>query len=733
MKHGYALLVGAGLAVVAPARAQVPELTVESIWGSREFSSDLVSVRWMDAAYFTTTEARQEGGTDLYRVEARSGNKELLVDGGDLVPAGIEAPIRIEDYRFSPDRSQLLVFTNSVRVWRDMTKGEYYVWDFEARTLTPVSTEPGYQMFAKFSPDGRYVGFVREHNIFVTDLHSGTEIQLTFDGDENVINGTTDWVYEEELSLRDAFRFSPDGRLVAFWRLDQTLIKPFYLIDESGLYPELVPVRYPKAGTQNSEVRLGVVEIATGKTRWIDLGEEKDIYIAAMNFAGSPHEIWFTRLSRHQNALELLLADVNTGTAHVIMADADSAWVDAHQPTWIDGGRHFLYLSERDGFQQLFLFARDGLLVRKVTPGAWDVLDVYGVDERADVVYFTGAGDGPLVRPIYRIGLDGKGLARISAEGGTHRARFNPTYTMYVDTHSRAGQPPVQTLHAADGRAIRTVSANSDLIEKLDALELTAPEFLKVQVGGVELNAYLIKPGDFDPRKQYPLLMYVYGGPGSQTVTDAWGGSGYLWHQRLVQEGYLVASVDNRGTGARGRDFKKMTYLKLGKYEAADQIAAARYFASLPYVDGRRIGIWGSSYGGYMSLLSMFRGEGVFKAAISVAPVTDWRLYDTIYTERYMRTPQENPEGYKQGAPLNYADKLRGNLLIVHGTADDNVHSQNTTQMISKLLEAGKQFDMRLYPNRTHSIAGRGTRVNLYGLLTEWLKKNLSSNPSIAG
>ncbi len=729
MKAIRAVLIGAVLALATRVAAQVPELSVQSIWGSREFASDLLSVQWMrDGQYFTTTEDRDGGGTNLYRIEARSSTRELLIDGGDLVPEGADGPIDIESYQFSPDGSKLLIFTNSVRVWRNNTKGEYYVWDFDTGTLIPVSRRQGYQMFAKFSPDGRYVGFVREHNIFLRNLDSGAEIQLTHDGDENIINGTTDWVYEEELGLRDAFRFSPDGSRVAFWRLDQTAIKPYYLIDETALYPELMPVRYPKAGTPNSKVQLAVVDIATGKISWIDLGEEQEIYVAAMDFAGSPDGIWFTRLNRHQNKSEVLVADVSTGISHVVMTDTDSAWVEveAGGPWWISGGEQFLYPSERDGYRQLLLYARDGSLVQKVTTGAWDVLDVYAVDEQAGLVYFTGAVDGPLVRPIYRIGLDGTGLTRLSTDGGTHRALFNPSYSMYVDTLSRAGHPAVQTLHEADGRFIRTIAANAELREKVGALDLQVPEFLTIPVGdGVELNAYMIKPKDFDPAGQYPLLMFAYGGPGSQRVTDAWGGGRYLWHQQLAREGYLIACVDNRGTGARGRDFKKVTYLKLGRYESADQIAAARYFASQPYVDGERIGIWGWSYGGYMSLLSLLLGEGVFKAAISVAPVTDWRFYDTIYTERYMRTPRENPHGYDRSAPLTYADKLRGNLLIVHGTGDDNVHLQHTMEMIRALEETGKQFDMRLYPNWTHSIAGRAARVNLYEYFTRWLKENL--------
>lgn len=705
--------------------AQAPSLTVERLFGSRDWASDLESVTWDRSA--PTYTVIEDGTGDLYRVDAASGRRELLVRAADLTPAGARTPVDIEDYAFSPDGSKLLIYTNSVRVWRQNTKGTYYVWDFASRRLMPISRAPGYQQFAKFSPDGRLVGFVRDNNVFVTDLASGAERQLTRDGSADIINGTTDWVYEEELDLRDAFRFSPDSRRIAFWRFDQSAIPPFYMLDELPLYPELMPVRYPKAGTANSSVRLGVVEIATGSTRWIEYAPSGvEAYLARMDFAGSPDSVWFLRLPRLQNRLELVIADVNSGRSRVVMTDADSAWVDVHDPVWFDGGRQFLYLSEREGFAQLYLHRRDGTLVRKLTAGPWDVLDVYGVDERQGIVYFAAAADGPLVRPLYRIGLDGRGFRRVSDTVGSHEVAFDATMAYYVDTHSRAGVPPMQKLHRADGSEVRTIADNAALRERVAALAAAAPEFLKIGTSpGVELNAYLLKPADFDPTRRYPLLMYVYGGPGSQTVTDAWGGNLYLWHVLLTREGYLVASVDNRGTGARGSRFKKVTYLNLGTYETADQIAAARHFGSLPFVDAARIGIWGGSYGGYMTLMSLFKGADVFKAGIARAPVTDWRLYDTIYTERYMRTPDDNPDGYRRGASQSYVGDLRGNLLIVHGTGDDNVHVQNTTQLIHLLEEANKQFDMRLYPNKTHAIAGASTQVNLYGLYLRWLKENL--------
>jgi dipeptidyl-peptidase-4 len=716
------------LTLAAPAAAQEIELSVARIYGSRDFSPDRVSVNWMDDGRHYTILEREDGRTDLYKVDASSGERELLLRGDYLVPPGEDEPVEISSYQFSADGSKLLIAADTVRIWRRSRRATYCVWDFNAKTLTPVSTQPGYQAYAKFSPDARYVAFVRDHDIYVSELASGEERALTEDGSEDIINGTTDWVYEEELSLVDGFRWSPDGKRIAFWRFDQSPIPPFYLIDLMTLYPELTPVRYPKAGTQNSEVRLGVVELATGQTTWIDVEPEDDgdFYIARMDFANSSSEIWFQRLNRHQNRMELLLADVRTGESRVVMTDSDAAWLDVQEPIWIEGGKMFVYLSERDGYAQLYLFARDGSIVSKLTTGDWDVRNVYGVDERMKLVYFSAAADGPLSRPLYRVGLDGRDLTRISGPTGSHQVSFDPTYRYYVDTYSRAGVPPVQTLRRANGQVVRTLADNAALKQKLDALELAPPEFLEIPLeGGLELNAWLIKPPDFDPGRRYPLLMYVYGGPGSQTVSDSWGGDRYLWHEVLAREGYLVASVDNRGTGARGARFKKMTYLNLGRYESQDQIAAARYFAALPYVDAGRIGIWGWSYGGYMAALCMLKGADVFRAAISGAPVTDWRLYDTIYTERYMRTPQENLDGYAESAPLAYADRLQGRLLLVHGTGDDNVHVQNTLQLVERLIEADKQFELRLYPNEPHGIRGETKRVNLYTLMTEFLKQNL--------
>lgn len=734
------LAVGLGLVVaaVSPAPAQQAQpLTLERIFASSEFRvGGLAPRQWLrdGERYSTVTFDSQTNTTDLWIESARTGEKTRIIDGSTLIPEGRDQPIPIEGYRWSDDESKLLIYTNAQQVWRQATKGIYYVYDLSTRRLTPVSTVEGWQQFAKFSPDGTKVGFVRDNNLFVTDLATGRETQLTHDGSETIINGTFDWVYEEELGLRDGWRWSPDGKRIAFWRLDQSPVKTFYMIDELGLYAQTIPLRYPKAGEANSIARIGVIELADGKVTWIDTGEDTDVYLARMEWAASPTELVVQRLNRHQNRIDVLMADARTGKTRLLFAETSDTWVDVdNDMTWIKGGKQFLWTSDRDGYNHLYLYNRDGSLVRQITKGPWDVIGYYGIDEKNDWIYFSASEKSPLERHLYRVRLNGKGFQRITSEPGTHAVNMNSGLRYYIDTYSRAGTPPTMRLHQIDGKPIRTLVDNSEVTKKVAEAGLRAPEFFTFKTSdGVELNGWMIKPADFEPSRKYPVLMYVYGGPGSQTVVDSWGGNRYLWHQLLAQNGFIVVSIDNRGTGARGSAFKKVTYLNLGKWETHDQIEGARYLASLPYVDASRIGIWGWSYGGYMTALTMMKGGDLFRAGIAVAPVTDWKLYDTIYTERFMRTPQENPEGYSQGAPVEQVEGLTGRLFVIHGTADDNVHFQNAVQLASALQKAGKQFDFMLYPNKNHSISGGNTSLHLYTLMTEWLEKNLKSSPQPA-
>ena len=719
----------AALLAAAPAPAQqqtqTSRLTPERIFGGEFRLQGLPAIQWLnDGQRYTFV---GDNG-DLMVEDAASGRRDVLVPASALVPQGATRPIEIEDYQWSGDERKLLIFTNTQRVWRTNTRGKYYVWDLDRRTLAPVS-ENGWLMFAKFSPDGSRVGFVRDNDIFVTDLATGRETRLTRDGSEQIINGTFDWVYEEELGLQDGWRWSPDGRRIAFWRIDQSPVRTFYMIQETdSLYSQPIALRYPKAGTPNPIARIGVVGADGGETTWMDTGNDPEALLARLEWAESPNEVVIQRANRIQNRLDVLLADATTGRSRVLFTETDAAWVDVTDDfTWLNGGREFLWTSERDGWNHLYIYNRDGSVARQLTRGPWEVTRVMGVDERGGWVYFGATEEGPGERHVYRVRLNGRGgVEQLSRAPGTHNATISPAGTYYLDSYSTVSTPPVITLHRANGAEVRTLVDNARVRQTLANLSISAPEFFTIPTqDGTELNAWMIKPRDFDPSRKYPVLMYVYGGPGSQTVANAWGGSRYLWHQSLAQRGYIVVSVDNRGTGGRGRDFKKTVYLRLGQQEAADQVEAANRLAQQPYVDPARIGIWGWSYGGYMTAMAMTRPGAPFKAGIAVAPVADWGLYDTIYTERFMRTPQENPEGYRLGAPVNAAADLRGKLLLVHGTGDDNVHFQNSIRLANALQAASKQFQFMAYPNRTHSISGGPTSAHLYNLMTDWIVQNL--------
>ncbi len=723
-----ALVAGPATAVAQDRSAEDTTFSVERIYGTADFHAESFSATWGGDGTWIRTARDEEGRPELVEVRARSGRDSVLVPAGELLPEDGE-PLSIWDVDVSPDGRRLLLFTDAREVWRDRTRGTYYLFDLDARELRPLSREPGWQMFAKFSPDGDRVAFVRDHDVHVVDVATGREWAVTETGSETVINGTTDWVYEEELGLRDAFRWSPDGRRIAYWQLDQSPIPIFHLVDQSTLYPELTPLRYPKAGQENSLVRVGVVPADGGEARWMETGPRSGIYIPRMEWVDSS-TLGIQRLNRAQDSLEVLLGDASTGRTRTAFTETDSAWVEVDdQYRWLEDGR-LLWTSERSGYNHLYLFDRSGDLIRPLTRGSWDVTDVYGVDEERGVVYLQAARRSPGTRQVLAVELSGGEPRVLSGGAGWHEADFAPGFDLYVETRSAAATPPRVLLRSAGGDSLRTLVENAELAARVDSLGLRPPEFFQVEAAdGTPLNAYLIRPADFDSTRTYPLLMYAYGGPGAQTVTDRWGGGRYLWHQLLAdRHGILVASVDNRGTGARGRDFKKGTFLRLGHQESRDQLAAREQLAARPYVDGERTALWGWSYGGYLTLLTLMEGPGAFAAGVSVAPVTHWKLYDTIYTERYMRTPTENPEGYRESAPLNYADRLASSLLLVHGTGDDNVHFQHTLQMVGALEEANKQFRLRIYPGGQHGISGPTAQVNLFRMITDFLAHELDAS-----
>ncbi len=782
------LLLLVTLADAAAQETATRELTLEAIHASVEFNPQrFQGGRWAaEGPVIMYVEADPSAGaTHLIRYNLETGDRERLIDGRTLQAPDVGRLIRIEDYEYSADGSRVLIYTDSERVWRLNTKGFYYVYDIESEQLTPISSrEAGFQMFAKFSPDGRRVGFVRDRNLFMVDLEDGEETQFTFDGSEGrIINGTTDWVYEEEFGLRDGWAWSPDGRYIAYVQLDESNTREFVMTDLRDQYPEEIRFRYPKAGEANSEIHVGVVDVVDGTNRFFDTGTwnaggDSLEYIPQFGWTppidGRSH-VWMFRLNRDQNDLDMLYGDPSDMSVDVILEDQSDTWLDVETSfgdlsggtvTFLEDGRHFVWLSERDGYRHLYLHQNDGTFVRRLTDGSWNVTSFHGIDTDRNALYFTATAASPMERHLYWTPFDpnrpsdGPMRGRPAVEGavgggaqagpaagndavspqepvqitdrsGWHSISMSRDLRYYIDRYSDARTPLVTSLHRADGTLIQMLEDNADLIARLEEYDLPYPEFMQVPgADGEMLNAYVIKPTNFDPAQEYPLLMYVYGGPGSQTVQNAWGGSRYLWHAYLAeQHGILVASVDNRGTGGRSRDFKGATYRQLGVLEAQDQIAAARHLSELPYVDEDRTAIWGWSYGGFMTLMSMLSGDGpaVFEVGISVAPVTDWRQYDTIYTERYMSTPHKNADGYRRGSPITYADRLRDdqNLLIIHGDLDDNVHFQNAVQMIEALQRANKQFDMMIYPGHDHGIAGGNTRLHLFTLATNYLVENL--------
>ncbi|HEX2187444.1 MAG TPA: DPP IV N-terminal domain-containing protein [Longimicrobiaceae bacterium] len=716
----------AALALAVPAAAQ--QLTLERIFNSGDFSASGFYPDWSDdgEAFVVVEVDPQTQAGDVWTVGIADGKRSRRIQGSKLVAEGRSEPIDVEEVAWSADGRRALVYTNSQQVWRARTKGTYYVYDLQAERLVPLSRGEGWQQFAKFSPDGTRVGFVRDNDLFVVDLATGRETRLTTTGSDTVINGTFDWVYEEELGLQDGWRWSPDGKRIAFWQLNQGPVPVFtWVNDLAGQYSVPVGLRYPKPGEPNSRVRIGVVDLASGDTRWMDTGEGE--YLARMEWAASPDELVIQRMNRLQNRIDVLLADANTGRSRALFSDADSAWVDVDDDlTFVRGGREIVWSSEREGYNQLYLYGRDGRLIRKLTREPWDVTSVDGVDERGGWVYFTGTGGNAAERHLYRVKLDGSGLRKLTREPGTHRASVSPDGRWFVDVYSRAGVAPVSRLHRADGTLVRGLEDNARVQANLTAAGVGRPEFFRVPTGdGAEMNAVMIRPAGFEPAKKYPVLFYVYGTPGAQTVTDAWGGSRYLWHQLLAQKGYVVVSVDTRGTSNRGRAWEKAGYGRHGVQVTDDLMTAARYMASQPYVDPARIGMWGWSGGGYTTGLSLARGGKLYRAGISVAPVTDWRLYDNIYTERFMGLPAQNRAGYDATSVIGQAPGFEADYLLVHGTADDNVHFQNSVQLAAALQEAGKQFSFMLYPNKNHAIPGRQTQLHLFTMMTDWLEEHL--------
>jgi len=738
--------------------AQQPDsslLTLDRIFNSEDFILErLGPVRWLDnAAAYVKLEADSAtpGGRSLVRYDAAAGKREVWVPASRLVPKGDSVPLAVEDYSVSPEGKQLLVFTNSQKVWRENTRGDFWTFDLTSGRLQKLggpAAKPSTLMFAKFAPDGRRVAYVRENNLYVENLADGRITQLTRDGSRTTINGTFDWVYEEELSLRDGFRWSPDGRRLAYWQLDASGVRDFLLINNTdSLYSFTIPVQYPKTGTTNSAARVGVVSADGGNTVWAAVpGDPRNNYIARVEWAANSDEIVLQQLNRLQNTNNVMLGNAATGQVRSVLVERDSAWTDVvNDLRWVDGGKSFTWISERDGWRHLYVISRDGRKVRLVTKEPFDLHNpassfgepvVTGVDSARGWVYYTASPANATQLYLYRSRLDGRGKAeRITPanQAGYHLYRISPDGRWALHTFSTFSNPPVvNVISLPDHKVARTLVKNDRLRAVVTRLRRGPAGFVKVPAGsGVQLDGWVMKPAAFDSTKRYPVVFHVYGEPASQTVLDRWGGGNYLWHLLLTQHGYVVASLDNRGTPApRGRAFRKVVYRKVGTISSGDQAAALRSMRSWPWVDSTRIGVWGWSGGGSTTLNLLFRYPDLYQTGMSVAPMADIRLYDTIYQERYYGLPQKNQADYTEGSSLTYADRLRGNLLVVHGSGDDNVHYASTERLINALVAANRPFTMMTYPNRTHCICeGEGTGLHLYSLLTSYLEKNLAAGP----
>jgi dipeptidyl-peptidase-4 len=711
---------------------QKKELTLADIYQKNTFPTKSVhGVNWMnDGRYYSSqVEDEQNGTTNVVRYDVTTGQPvNTIIEGKDLKPEGRDQPIKFDDYSFSPNEQKVLFSTEREQIYRRSSKADYYVYDLQTKKLTKLS-KGGKQMYTTFSPDARRVAFARDNNLFVVDLNTRQETQITSTGKQNeTINGSADWVYEEEFSFAKGFDWSPDGTKIAFYTFDERRVPEFNLQKWGELYPQDYKFKYPKAGEANSVVAVSVYHLGNGRTVKMATGDEPDLYLPRLQWTKNPNLVSIQKMNRLQNTLEILHANATTGKAEVVLKETDPAYIDVTDDlTYLEDGKHFIHSSEKDGYNHLYLYNLNGKLVRQITKGDWEVTSFVGFDEKNDVLYYLSTEVSPLDRHLYRISSKGRNKKRLTEKAGTHTINLNPDYTYYLDYHSAANVPPTVSLHTArDGKQVKVLEENQRLRNQLAQYNLAKQEFFTMKTpDGTQLNGWMMKPTHFDPDKQYPVLMFVYGGPGSQTVTNSWGGSNYLWHQLLAGKGVIVVSVDNRGTGARGADFKKMTYANLGKYEIEDQIEAAKWLGRQPYVDKDRIGIWGHSFGGYMALLGLTKGNGVFRAGISVAPVTSWRFYDTIYTERFLKTPQENPAGYDDNSPLQFADQLQGELLLIHGTGDDNVHFQNAVAMQDALISANKQFESFYYPNRNHGVGGGITSLHRFRMMTDFLERNL--------
>lgn len=646
-----------------------------------------------------------------------------------LAGAAIDVDYVIDAYEFANNETYIILRANTQMIFRRSYTAEYILYNRETGQSQPIANSQQIS-YATLDPSGASVAYVKGNNLYIENLNGGSLITVTRDGEKNnIINGHTDWVYEEEFGFVKAFEWSKDGNHLAFIRFDEQAVKEFTMtLHHNDAYPEYETFKYPKVGEKNSEVEVRIYHLNSATTTKADLGVLQDMYIPRIKWSEDNDHVCIYKMNRHQNHLQIFHTNVNTGISNIMLEESNDWYIDIHDNlTFIDNGNRFIWTSEQDGYNHLYVYNIDGTMEYQLTKGSWEVTEYYGYDEANKDVYFQSTEPGSKRRNIYKVGIKGNGKKPVADKRGYNRAQFSSTFDYYVIQHSDHNTPPTYKVYDRQGKVVRVLEENESLLNKMAQFDAAAVELIDLNVDeDVELNAAVIKPKNFDAKKKYPLLMFLYGGPGSQMVLDRWNSFRYYWwFQLLAQKGYIVAIVDNRGTGGKGEEFKKMTYLQLGKYETEDQINAARQLGAMDYIDEDRIGIFGWSYGGFMSTLCILKGSDVFKAAIAVAPVTNWKWYDTIYTERYMRTDDENESGYYENSPINFADRLKGNYLLIHGMADDNVHFQNTAEMANALISHNKQFDTYFYPNRNHGIYGDNARLHLFTKMTNFVLEKL--------
>ncbi len=720
IKYTLAFLLFAGISATAQKK-----ISQEEIWNGTFRTQGMTSLNAMK-------------NTNAYTVlDYNRGNKSYQIDLYDFATLERTKNIldtknfpeltEISEYSFNNDETKLLIATNSNPIYRHSFTSLFYSYDTKTNQLVKVSEREIQE--PQFNYDGSKIAYVYDNNIFVNDLNLNQTIQITNDGVKNkIINGITDWVYEEEFAFVRAYEWNADGTKIAYIKFDETEVPEFSMdVYGDGLYPTQQVFKYPKAGEKNALVSLHIYDLKTKKTSKVDLGKYTDFYIPRIKWTNDANVLSAQVLNRHQNNLDLLFIDGNSADFKIVLNEKDKAYVDITDNLTFLDDNSFIWTSEKDGFNHIYHYDKNGKLKNQITKGNWDVTNYYGFDNKNSKIFYQSVENGSTKRDVYSIDLNGKNKKRLSQNNGTNNATFSPNFDLFINNYSSSKTAPTYTLNnAKDGKEIKTIVSNKTLEDKLKAYNLPEKEFFEIKnASGDNLNAWIIKPKDFDPNKKYPLLMYQYSGPGSQTVADEWKDSNDYWHSLLTQEGYIVLAVDGRGTGYKGADFKKVTQNNLGKYEVEDQIFVAEEMAKKNYIDANRIGIWGWSFGGFMSSNALFQAPEVFKTAIAVAPVTSWRFYDSIYTERFLSTPQENPKGYDENSPITYAQNLKGNYLLVHGTADDNVHVQNAMVLTNVLVHNNKKFDWAIYPDKNHGIYGGKTREQLYTKMTDYIKENL--------